>query len=504
MNQLRYLLYSLVFFVSVACFSCRDDYDDFSINKNDTLSFSVDTLSFDTLFSTIGSTTKKFMIYNRHEKPLLISSVGFSSGNKGFRINIPPEIRNENGSFINVRINPKDSLYVFVEATLNENSTNTPQLQEDVIVFTTNGVKQKVLVEAYGQDVVILKNTVFDKSTVLSNEKPYLVYDSIVVNKKVTLTIPEGTTFYMRSKSWFKVEGNIKAQGTHQQPIVFRGHRTDNLLEDLPYDRLPGQWDGIWFATSSYDNEFEHVRIRNSMSAMVFEASSPDALKLKLKNSVLTNASGHLLSAENCNIVIENSELSNAAGALLYLSGGKYSFTHCTFANYLSSINNISPSGQTVVIYNYIFDEKGNKVPLAVTDANFFNSIIYSNNTNAGEYSINEDSKGNPGTPMNYRFQNCLLLKKDGANNETNIINCIFNENPKFIKSTARKVIEEGENNITNDFTYDFRLNPDSISPAFGKADIAIAQQLPYDMNEIYRLNNEGPDIGAYQSTKTE
>lgn len=490
------MLYSLTILVLVAFLSCKDNYDNFSTSPNDRLAFSVDTLSFDTLFSTIGSTTERFMIYNHHNQPLLISSVGFLHGDRGFRINIPPSNRDDNGNFINVRINPQDSLYVFVEATLSPNSANTPQMQEDAIVFTTNGVQQQVIVQAYGRDVVILRNKIFDESITLPNDKPYLVFDSLVVNEGVTLTVQEGTTFFMTNKSGIIVRGNIKAQGTPQQPIVFRGHRTDYLFTDVPYDRLPGQWGEIWFAASSYDNEFEYVRIRNGMSAMVFEASNPDILKLKLKNSVLTNVNGDLLSAENCNIEIENSELSNAAGALLYLRGGKYNFTHCTFANYLAAIDNIRPSGQTVIIYNYT-DEDGSKVPLPVVEANFSNVIIYGNNTTAGEYSINTDSITNPDTPMNYMFQNCLLLKKGGEDNDINIRNCIFNEDPKFLKSTG---LNADKNEY--DFIYDFRL--DSISPARGKADISISQQLPYDMNGVYRLGDEGPDIGAYQWIKTE
>ena len=499
-NTMNKLLYSLIFFLAVSVLSCRD-YDNFSTSPNDTLAFSVDTLSFDTLFANnqfpIGSTTKNFKIYNRHEKPLLISSVRFQYGDRGFRMNIPPENRDENGNFINVRINPQDSLHVFVEATLRENSTNTPQLQEDVIIFTTNGVQQKVFLEAFGQDVFVWRNKIFDESTTLSNEKPYLVFDSIVVNKGVTLKIQEGTTFFMRNNSWFKVEGNIKAKGTLQRPIVFRGHRTDNLFENLPYDRLPGQWDGIWFATSSYNNEFEYVNIRNGLAAMVFELSeNSDLLKLKLKNSVLTNMSDHILSAENCNIVVENSELSNAAEALLYLIGGKYSFTHCTFANYLTSINNISSSGQTVAIFNYTLDKDNNRKPLPVA-ADFFNSIIYSSNTTAGEFLLYTDSD-NSGTPINYKFQNCLLLKKDTLNiDKMNFIDCIFNKEPKFVKSTAWNAEK-----TDYDFIYDFRL--DSISPARSKADVTIAKKLPYDLNNISRFDDEGPDIGAYQWTNTE
>ena len=490
MSKLQYLLYGFIFFLAISFFSCKNDFDNYSTNPNDVLAFSVDTLSFDTLFSTIGSTTRTFMIYNRNKDPLLISSIGFLHGVRGFRMNVPPEQRDENGNFIDVRISPRDSLFVFVEATLADNSTNAPQFQSDEIIFTVNGVQQRVIVKAYGQDVVILRAKVFEESVTLSNEKPYLVYDSLTVNEGVTLTIPEGTTFFMHNKSWFKVLGNIKATGTQEHPVVFRGDRMDFLI-DIPYDRVPGQWEGMWFAASSFDNEFEQVRIRNGMIAMAFESSDPDKLKMRLTNSILTNVNGDLLSAENCYIVVENSELSNAAGALAYLTGGKYSFTQCTLANYLPAWNGMTTTGQTVVIYNYNYDDQNNKIALPV-EAGFFNSIIYGSNTRVGEYAINRDSIDNPGTPMDYTFQNCLLLKQNGQNDGQRLIECIFNKDPKFVKSTP-----ESLDKSTYDYSFDFRL--DSISPVINKGNLSIAASLPYDMNGIYRLGDEGPDIGAYE-----
>ena len=491
MGKLQFLLYGLIIFLAISFFSCKNDFDNYSTNPNDVLAFSVDTLSFDTLFSTVGSSTKTFMIYNRNKDPLLISSIGFLYGDRGFRMNVPPERRDEKGNFINVRISPKDSLFVFVEATLTENLTNVPQFQSDEIIFTTNGRPQKITVVAYGQDVVILRAKVFEESVALSNEKPYLVYDSLIVNEGATLTIPEGTTFFMHNKSWFKVLGNIKAIGTQEHPVVIRGDRMDYLI-DIPYDRVPGQWEGMWFAASSFDNEFEQVRIRNGMAAMVFESSDPDRLKMKLTNSVLTNVNGDLLSAENCNIVVENSELSNASGALAYLTGGKYSFTQCTLANYLPAWNGMTTIGQTVAVYNSGYDNEMNKIPLPV-EVGFFNSIIYGSNSQAGEPVL----KGDADTPMDYTFQNCLLLKKDGKNDGEKLIDCIFNEDPKFVKSTP-----ESLDKSTYDYIFDFR--PDSISPAINKGNTSIAASLPYDMNGIYRLGDKGPDMGAYQWIKKE
>ena len=53
------------------------------------LSFSQDTIIFDTVFTTIGSVTKRFKIYNADSKPLKIDEITLLGGsNSNFRINV--------------------------------------------------------------------------------------------------------------------------------------------------------------------------------------------------------------------------------------------------------------------------------------------------------------------------------------------------------------------------------------------------------------------------------
>ena len=57
-------------------FSCqKDDYADSDTEK---INYTTDTLFFDTVFTTIGSSTRRFKIKNPNKKPIIISS----SGNK--------------------------------------------------------------------------------------------------------------------------------------------------------------------------------------------------------------------------------------------------------------------------------------------------------------------------------------------------------------------------------------------------------------------------------------
>src|SRR5690554_4081913 len=118
--------------------------------SKDNLSFSVDTVLFDTVFTTIGSTTKRLKIYNKSSQPVKVKSVILVGGeNSPFRVNLD----GVSGTiFKDFEIPANDSLFMFVEVTLGENNINDPLIIEDVIEFETNGKMQSVQLAAWGQD----------------------------------------------------------------------------------------------------------------------------------------------------------------------------------------------------------------------------------------------------------------------------------------------------------------------------------------------------------------
>lgn len=298
------------------------------------------------------------------------------------------------------------------------------------------------------------------------------------------MIIPEGTTFYLNGKARIIVYGNIKAIATKDKPIIFRGARTDYLLK-IPYDRVPNQWEGIFFKSSSFENEMEYVNIRNSNYSLYFEKSDPEKSKLKIKNSVLTNSAANMVTAYSCNIEAENCEFSNSGKTLLYLNGGKYNFTQCTMANYMVW-GSVNPTGKTLVLSNVTIDSKNNKTGLPLLEANFNNSIIYGNKNIESRISFPDTTSGK-GIPFNYYFRNCLISADSAKLNQSQISACIYNKDPKFLDS----------NNSDTLYMYNFHL--DSISPARNTADPEIAKKLPYDMDGVSRLQDKGPDMGAYE-----
>ena len=57
--------------------------------SKENLSFSVDTVVFDTVFTTVGSTTKQFKIYNPSSKSIQIDEIELMGGEQSpFRLNV--------------------------------------------------------------------------------------------------------------------------------------------------------------------------------------------------------------------------------------------------------------------------------------------------------------------------------------------------------------------------------------------------------------------------------
>ena len=67
--------------VLCAVTSCIND--DFTTSSTDKLSFSVDTLKFDTVITTQGSPTKQFVVYNKAKKNIRISSIRVAEESEG-------------------------------------------------------------------------------------------------------------------------------------------------------------------------------------------------------------------------------------------------------------------------------------------------------------------------------------------------------------------------------------------------------------------------------------
>ena len=498
-------LTGLVMVVFVSC----NDINKYAVSPNYMLAFSTDTLSFDTVFTTVGSMTNYFMIYNRNSEALKIEQIRLAGGGQnGFRINVDGR---KGDTFADIPIWKNDSLYVAVEVTVDPNDENSPFVLYDSVVFITNGRSQHVLLEAYGQNVYLYKGgTVFDSDTTLTATRPSLVYDSIFIPEGVTVRVEPGASFYMHKDAKWLIDGTLKTFGTQSEPVVFRADRLNNFTETLSYDNMSAQWDGLYFGASSFDNELNYTMIRNGISGLTCDESTPDRKKIDIRNSQINNMAGNVLWAVNCHIEASNTEFSNAGDYLVLLSGGRYQFTHCTMANYMQPAmmrHNAIRFMPSLTLTDHIIRmdmndmEEERSFPLLQA---FFDNCIIDGNLSpdtirpyGGEifFSTGDDFIDGHGEQFNYRFNHCVVKTKKVDNER--FIDVLFVTDPKV--EDTKYIKSEGKNKEDKyDYIYDFRLAEESLG--IGKADRSIAEQCPVDRYGIDRLTSEfGPSIGAYE-----
>ncbi len=467
MKTLTKYLFPFLLFIGLFA-SCETDIK-YSSDPGDRLTFSADTVRFDTVFTTIGSSTKLLKVYNKNKDALLIEQIKLENfGTSGFRINVDGMSGSE---FNNVEILGGDSLFIFVEVTVNPTSQNNPVLIEDNILFKRAGAEQSVLLEAFGQDAYIWKKKIFENDTTLTGEKPFLLQDSLIVKHGVTLTIGENARFFFDRNAGFYIDGTVIAEGTTNNPIVFRGSRSDIMVGEVTYDLVPGQWLGVVVDSLSFGNYFENVQIRNAHYGLKFNHSDESAKKATLKNVVIHNHLSTGLQAVNCDIDVFNSQITNTGGATVLLAGGKYDFVHCTIGNFFSWDTRLSSA---LVIANSVGEEA---YPL--NNLRIANSIIEGSQRDEIKFQIDD------GVPSNFLFISNLIKSEEKTN--AHFVNNIWNAKEAVFRS-----INEDNNRI-----YDFRL--DSASVAINVADIQFSLDLPYDINGIPRLIDAGPDMGCHE-----
>ena len=470
MRQMRYFLLTFLGLISLIMtgtmmVSCIDDA--MTTSSSDVLTFSRDTVDFDTVFTDVGTPTARLIVSNRAKKGINISSIKFRNTDTWFRFNVDGVSGTE---FHDVDIRGRDSIYVFIECFIPETQDASPGLVEDELEFITNGVTQTVRVEAYGQNVTRLRNVRLSSDTRFTADRPYVIFDSLTVEKGVRLTIDPGVQMLFHDGASLVVEGSIEALGEAGKMIAMRGDRIDNVLPDVPYDILTGQWEGVRIAPESFDNRMEYVDMRSTVNGLqVDSCGDMSRTKLTLLNSWLHNSKGKVLSSVHAKIDAYGCCFSEAKKAVVSLTGGEHEFLQCTFANnHLFGID-----GPILELLHVLPDDlEENGQPLM--KARFANSIIYgmSNNLNTGDLS---------GSDVYFNYVSLGVAGSD----DDNFTNCLWETDPLF-------------RTVREDYIFNYRLQEDSPVKAAGDPALVTPEVL-YDMDGVDRLRDGAPSLGAYQ-----
>ena len=476
-------------------FSCRKDFS--TIPSTGNLTFSRDTVFLDTVFSNISSSTYALKVYNESSDDIHIPSINLGRANSAYRLNVDGV---PGTSFENVQLRGKDSLYIFIETTINYSATSP--LYIDCIVFDSGEKLQEVKLVTLVQDAhFIYVNNEVDTDTIqpyfipnadyrkihyltdeeiaifadATNEKSIVMYGYCGVPENKTLTIAANKKLYFHKNSSLVIEkdASLHVQGTLAEKVLIEGDRLEP-----EFSETPGQWDAIWLRPGSKDNQINHINIRNASFGIVCDSLSSDGStpKLMIKNSEIYNSAEYGLFANHTDIDSENMVIGNSRNAsLAIVNGGTYNVNHATLANFWSeSIRR----GNTLQISNTKSTEEESMINNL--SANFSNCIIDGSNSQELYFQKNETDS------FDFFFKNCMIKYNGSSDDElydfTNTdyyANILENAIADYLDSSLNK----------------FEIGEDS--ELINEADLTEAAKTPLDILEVDRTN--APDIGAYQ-----
>ena len=495
----KYLPTLFVLALAISISSCRKDFS--TIPSFGQLEFSRDTVYLDTVFTNIGSATYNLKVYNRSNNDITIPNIALENGTgSNYRLNVDGIPGKD---FQNIDILAKDSIFIFVETTIDVSSLTDP-LYLDRILFDTGTKQQDVdlvtlVQDAHfifpgkdpitmeidslsldGQPTIIKGRFLTDAELNFTNDKPYVIYGYAAVPAAKTLTINAGARIHFHNNSGLIIDtdATLDVNGTLNEKVIFEGDRIEHA-----FDQVPGQWGTIWLREGSKYNRINHAIIKNGIIGLLID-SNTTSLTI-IDNTEIYNHSNFGILARQANLSGFNLVIGSAGEAsLACVGGGNYTFQYGTFANYW---NNGVRSLPTVLVNNFFSttDQNGQEViePKDLINASFYDCIIDGNNN------IEFVADRVDGALFNFKVSHSMVKFNDINNNFAGVSEFDFND------------INLYENIILNGFTH-FR-DPTNSDFIIGQDSDAIGIGVPlfiqtYDLLGVAR-NFTMPDAGAYE-----
>ena len=498
---MRHFILFISCIVLISASSCRKDFS--TIPSYGNLEFSKDTVFLDTIFENIGSATYNLKIYNRGRNAITVPRIKLEKGSSSnYRLSVDGVPGKD---FNDIDILARDSIYVFIETTVNNNNQPT-LLYTDRILFDNGESQQHInlitLVEDAnfiypgkdpvsmridslsidGQATTIKGRFLTDSELIFTKEKPTVIYGYAAIPSNKVLTIEAGARIHFHDNSGLIVDkkASLKVNGTLSEKVIFEGDRLENRFR-----QTPGQWGTIWMRAGSKENVINHAQIKNGIIGILIDSiGTASAPTLNIQNTEIYNHSNFGILARETNIEAHNVVIGSAGQASLAATiGGTYNFTHSTFANYWN--NGIRQLPAVLVNNFFVYNTEAGEEIIETRDlkaANFTNCIFEGNNNI--EFLIDNVEGGGL---FNYSVKNCLIKFIDSNNSFDGVTEVDFINNSNY-----SGIILNGNSNFRKAQESDFIIGEKS--EAINKATETFFN---IDILGIDRTTT--PDIGAYQ-----
>ena len=417
--------------------SCRKD--SFITSPEARIGLSIDTLKFDTVFVSAGSTFRTLIIKNENDQQLRLSSLKLMGGSGSvYKMNVDGT---PGTLFSNLDIAANDSLFVFVQVNVNPNAANLPFVLRDSILIEFNGNSKKIQLEAWGRNAHFYRDRVISSNETWNNDLPYVILGSLVIPDGQTLTINKGCRIYVHADAPLIVDGTLIVNGEKDTTdrVYFQGDRLDE-----PYKNYPASWPGLFFLSNAKDNVLNYAVIKNAYQAIGMQGPAINSNpKLTLNETVIDNAYDAGVIAINSSLRARNCLISNCGKNLYLVQGGTYQFTHCTVVTYA---NRFIEHKEPVLTLSNTANSITNSL-----DAVFRNCIFWGENGVVTDEVLVQKS-GSSSFNVNFDYN---LWKVETPPANSTITQAINNQAPLF------------DSINTSDNYYDFRLKTGS--PALNK-----------------------------------
>ena len=447
--------------IAAACIGC----DPLANPVSGRLSFSSDTVSFDTVFTGLGSTTLEFRAVNPGNEPLRIDRIWLGGGiTSPFRLNINGDPVTETEETV---IAQGDSIFIFVEVTVDPVGGDLPLAVTDSVNFRSGTHAGRVILEAWGQDIRLVSGKITG-NTVWTEGKPYVVDGSLFIDTLARLTLGPGTRVYMHHRASVTVAGTLQSSGTAEKRVIFA---TDRLEKD--YSDVPGRWQGVRFLDCSHSNVLNYTTIRNAEIAVSIEGSTSAEPDITMNGAMIMHNTVASLAARRAKVFAVNSLFVHSGYSTVSLrDGGDYEFIHCTVSNRWEYSFRPEPA--------LLIDPGSGSMP----EVRLVNSVVSGSLSN--EMLIDASAQV---AAAGFRADSSLI--------KVDTVTASWYSTVLF-----RHVITKPEPRFISESEWDFR--PDTLSPLLDRAGRTETVAWPFDIRNKPRPYDSGPDIGAFERQRGE
>ncbi len=491
MKKLLYISI-VVSLIGSSLWSCKKREDIITTDANATLTFSVDTVLFDTVFTDLATVTKRLTVTNPNKNAVNIDRI-FVNSNSPYSLIINGE---ETNSLKDVFLRGEDQILILVKATLGANNDLGAFIVEDSIQFVTNGTEQHVKLLSWGQDAYFHSFSQLPCDEVWASDKPHVIFDQIYVAPGCKLTIQPGAQIYIHPSTFaynvvvgddvlgydtvpvagngMLIGGTLEILGTDAAPVTI----TDDRLEE-DYEHRPGLWGGIQFLNSSENSKIQWAEISNANTGISIVKPATATPGVTIENTIIRDMRYYGVYSIYAGINMTNSVITNCGQNSFSCVSGIYNIHHCTFAEYTFDFNRNDES-HVLFVANEVELSDGQRIGGDLT-FRMSNSIVW------GEKGFSDSEEevllpvANSGFIYFLDFERNNIIKSE--NTDLVLVGESFKEEPKFLSKDSVK------------YHYDFNILESSPAVNAGTTQDVVSS----DLNGGFSRTDGLPDIGAYE-----